>query len=147
MRLLVIFLAVGQHDERWEMSGGRLAAFASTGPLRTQQRSCLRPARSAFATEELHKLMNLVAGREVLREEVGWVHISSDLPHLDCSRPDLLLHPESVSLQMPKFPSPDLVEIPIAALESVHTLAGVFSPKSSIINWWPKPAPAALTKQ
>ena len=54
VRLLVIFLAVGHHDECRKMSCGRLAAFASTGPLRAQQRGCLGSARSVFATEEFH---------------------------------------------------------------------------------------------
>ena len=46
VRLLVIFLAVGYQDECRRMSGGRLAAFASTGPLRAQQKSYLGSARS-----------------------------------------------------------------------------------------------------
>ena len=70
----------------------------------------------------------------MLREKVGRVHIPPDLPHLNRSRPDLHLHPESVSVQVPKFPEPSLVEIPIAALGSVHTLTGVFNSKSSMTS-------------
>ena len=43
------------------------------------------------------------------------------------------------------LPSPDRVEIPSAALESVQTRTGVCSPKSFIMDWCPRPAPAALT--
>ncbi len=67
MRLLVISLAVGHHDECRKMSGGWLATFASTGSLRAQQRSCLGSARSVFATEKFHKLVNLIARREGFR--------------------------------------------------------------------------------
>ena len=104
MRFLMVLLAVGRHDECRKMSARRLATFASDGTLGTQQRSCLGSARSIFTTEKFHKLVNLISGWEVFREKICRVHIPSDLSHLDRSRPNFLLHPESVSLQMPKLP-------------------------------------------
>ena len=60
----------------------------------------LRTAVAALAPEKAHELVDLLATRQVLSEQVSRVHIPSDLSHLNCPRSDFLLHPESVSLQV-----------------------------------------------
>ena len=79
--------------------------------------------------------MHLVLAGQVLREDVRWVDVTPDFPHLDCSSANFLLDPQGVSFQVPQFPNPDLVEMPRATLESVHTLTGVSWPESFMMDW------------
>ena len=65
----------------------------------------------------------------MLGDPLRGVDITSHLPDLYSTRAHLLLHPKGVRLQV----MPDLVEMCMAALESVQNLTGTHSPTSAMI--------------
>ena len=74
MRFLGILFSVDRDEHRRagddgrQVSSGGLAAFTPTGALRSEQRRCLGPSRPLLATEQPDELMDLVLGRQMLRE-------------------------------------------------------------------------------
>ena len=130
MRLL---LNVGGKCRQWV--NGRVTALSAFFVQRSKQWCRRRSPSSILQSEKGHQLMHLFTTRQVLGEEVRWVDLPTDLLHGDRADPNFLLDPQSMGLQMPQF-----------SQSGSQARTGSFTARSSISDWWPKPAPAALTK-
>ena len=62
------------------------------------------PALHELALKEADQLVQLWPGLDILREEVGWIELSTDLSQLEVPLPQPLLNPECVTLYVPHLP-------------------------------------------
>jgi hypothetical protein len=62
-----------------------------------------RASIEILAAVKCYKFLQSVATQTVLGEEVGWVLFSQHFTEIDATRPDSLLYPQRVRVEMPQF--------------------------------------------
>ena len=112
----------------------------------SQHRSGRWSSITKVTSEQRQQLIYLGPRLQVLGEEIRWIHFTAYFAEFEVSLPEPLLNPQGVAFYICRsFPKPWRPQIPMAADESVHTLAGSFRPKSAIRALWPSAMPAART--